>query len=81
MPVIWLLVFLGLSLFARAAAHIALRLARSWRAQDAALTDQARFEQARQDPQVASDGQALRDADATKDLLALFTAPCDCRYL
>ncbi len=81
MAMMWLLVFLGLSLFARAAARIALRLARSWRTQDAALTDQVRFDQARQDPQVSSDVQALLDADPTTDLPALFTAPRYCRYL
>lgn len=81
MALMWLAVFLCLTLFARAAARIAWRLARNWRAQDVALSDQAQFEQARQDPQVASDVQALLDADATKDLPPLFTAPRYCRYL
>ncbi len=81
----WLVVFLGMSLFARATARLALRVLRSFhgqrRSQQPALSDQELFALSRRNPQVASDVQALLDADAATDEPAVFIAPRYCRYL
>lgn len=85
--VMWLVLFLGLSLFARATARLAMRLVggkqRAPAVKAAAMSDHEVFASMRQDPQLSGDVQALLDAGAARDidLPPMFTAPRYCRYL
>jgi len=85
--VTWLVLFLALSLLARACARLALRvvaaLRRPGRSGETALSDHALYARTVRDPQLSGDVQALLDAGANQDdnMPALFTAPRYCRYL